>query len=254
MSLLLLLSTVLLTSCGFEVVDQGYVGVKKSLGKIEMEEYQPGVHFYNPFTTGIFEMEVREQKWSEKATGYTKDVQNVDVYFTLNYRPIQTHMAEFYSEYGEEYGNKIIPQIVFARTKEVVGQFDASDLVSKRNVANDLIKKAIIESLKEKNLIVESFELTNLDFDDAYEQAIKDKVIAKERAVEELNRTVQVQEQAKQKVMSEKAEAEAIMVKAQALSKNKDLIQLEAVKKWNGTLPNMMMGGSVPFLNLSNFK
>ena len=56
----------MLASCGFEIVDDGNVGIKKSMGKVEMEEYKPGIHFYNPLTTGITEMSIREEMWEEK--------------------------------------------------------------------------------------------------------------------------------------------------------------------------------------------
>ena len=241
----------LFQSCGFEIVDEGNVGIKKNLGEVVGSELSPGLHLYNPFTTGIEELSIREQKWEEKAIAYTKDLQNVSVGFTLNFRPEKSNMITFYKEYGVEYANKIIPQIVFARIKEVVGTYEAGPLVEKRPIASEAIKASLTESLSKQNIIVTNFEMTNLDYNDAFEQAVEAKVIAKERAVEEQNRTVQVKEKAAQKVLSAQADAKAIEIKARALSKNKDLIQLEAVKKWDGVLPTMTMGGALPFINVT---
>lgn len=40
-------------------------------------------------------------------------------------------------------------------------------------------------------------------------------------------------------------------IKSEALSKNQNLVSYEAVLKWNGELPKIMMGGSsVPFVQL----
>ena len=45
------------------------------------------------------------------------------------------------------------------------------------------------------------------------------------------------------------AEADAIAIKAKALRDNPDIIQLNAIEKWDGKLPNMMTaGGTVPFV------
>ena len=41
-------------------------------------------------------------------------------------------------------------------------------------------------------------------------------------------------------------------IRANALSKNKALVEYEAVQKWNGILPQYMMGDSIPFINLNN--
>ena len=40
-------------------------------------------------------------------------------------------------------------------------------------------------------------------------------------------------------------------IRANALSKNKALVEYEAVQKWNGKLPEYMLGDTVPFLNLN---
>ena len=61
----------------------------------------------------------------------------------------------------------------------------------------------------------------------------------------------EIEEEAKQKVISAKAEAESMRIRSQALSQNRNLVEYEAVQKWDGNLPQYMMGNSVPFLNLS---
>ena len=43
-------------------------------------------------------------------------------------------------------------------------------------------------------------------------------------------------------------------IRAQALTQNKALVEYEAVKKWDGKLPEYMLGGSVPFINLNTKK
>ena len=92
--LLLLPLMALFTSCGFEIVDDGYVGVKKSMGKIDSNEYAPGLHFYNPLTTSIFEMEVREKTWKGKVSAYSSDNQIIEAAFKVNYQPTPMEMFE----------------------------------------------------------------------------------------------------------------------------------------------------------------
>ena len=87
------------------------------------------------------------------------------------------------------------------------------------------------------------------------EKLLEDKVIAQQRAIEETNRTEQIKQQAMQKVIGAKAEAESMQIRAQALEQNAKLVQWEAVQKWNGVLPQYMLGGSaVPFINLNPAK
>ena len=65
---------------------------------------------------------------------------------------------------------------------------------------------------------------------------------------------LQVEEEAKQKLLSAEAEAKSLSIRANALTRNKALVEYEAVKKWDGKLPEYMMGNSVPFVKLGTNK
>lgn len=98
--------------------------------------------------------------------------------------------------------------------------------------------------------MISQLNFVNLDFDDAYEKAVEDKSVALQTALKAKNESVKIQEEANQKVMTAKAEAEAMKIKNEALSKNPALIQYEIATKWDGKLPQYMLGGAVPLLNL----
>ena len=83
---------------------------------------------------------------------------------------------------------------------------------------------------------------------------IIEKVTAEQKALEEKNRLKQVEYQAEQKVATARAEAEAIRIKAKAVTQQggKDYVQLKAIEKWDGALPAQMIpGATVPFMNLT---
>jgi regulator of protease activity HflC (stomatin/prohibitin superfamily) len=65
-----------------------------------------------------------------------------------------------------------------------------------------------------------------------------------EKAVE------QARGEADAKLLAARAEAEAIRIKGEALSQNPRLVELSAIERWNGVLPNYMLGDSVPFVQL----
>ena len=52
--------------------------------------------------------------------------------------------------------------------------------------------------------------------------------------------------------MRARAEAEAIAIKAKALAENPAVLELNAIEKWNGVLPQYLTSGAaVPFLSVS---
>ena len=79
---------------------------------------------------------------------------------------------------------------------------------------------------------------------------LNQKVTAEQEALKAKNKTVQVEEEAKQKLISAEAEAKSMRIRATALTQNKALVEYEAVQKWDGKLPEYMMGGSIPFINM----
>lgn len=249
------LMAILLTSCGFEQVDEGYRGIYTSWGKVEGEPLPPGLHFYNPVSGNVFEMEVREQKLETKTDCFTRDTQKVSVQLAVTLYPQQNKIGALYSQFGREWADKIVLPEVLGALKDVIGQYIADDLVSKRETAKQAAEKELKDKLATRGVIVTTLNLTNLDFDDAYEQAVEAKVVAIQKAAEAKNKTVQVEEEAKQKVTSAKADAEAMRIKSQALSQNKGLVEYEAIQKWDGHLPQYMFGSStIPMINLEGLK
>ena len=64
-------------------------------------------------------------------------------------------------------------------------------------------------------------------------------------------KVAQVEAEASQRVAQATGEAKAIQVQAEAIRTNPEIIQLEAVKKWDGKLPTYMGGSApLPFINV----
>jgi prohibitin 2 len=179
-------------------------------------------------------------------------VQQAVIKYTLNYRLQQNAAHLVYRDIGREWENRLIPQVVLGTLKEVVGKWDAVDLISNRDKAANTAFEQIRANLGERNVEVSRFEITDIAYTREFENSVEQKVIAQQRAIEEQNRTKQIEEQARQKVLSAEAEAKSMQIRAEALEQNAKLVEWEAVQKWNGVLPQYMLGnGATPFINLN---
>ncbi|MCB0272339.1 MAG: prohibitin family protein [Bdellovibrionales bacterium] len=233
-------------------VNEGERGIKTTWGKMVGEPLMPGIHFFNPISSGVILMDVREDKLEGNEPCFTKDTQLVEVAYALTLYPDPAMIGKIYSQFGTAWKQKVIKQTIQSSIKDVTGQFIADDLVSKREEARTEAFIEIQAALKERNIEVTRLDITNLDFDDAYEKAVEAKVVAVQRAIEAKNRTEQIKEEAKQKIEQANADAEAMRIKTRALSENKSLVDYEAVQKWDGKLPQYMLGnGSLPFIHLN---
>lgn len=242
----------LLGGCGIHTVDTGHRGIKTSFGQVEGPPLVEGLYFVNPFTTSISQMDVRIQRWDGKTEAYTRDVQEATVEFTLNYKLRPEAAADMYRTVGADWANKLVGQQVYQHLKNVIGQWDAVDLISNRQKANDAAQAAIVQALGESRVDVTSFSITDFQFSHAFNQAVEAKVIAQQRAQEAQNRTEQIRQEAQQKVIAATAEAQSMKIRADALTQNPKLVAWEAVQKWDGKLPVNMYGSTaIPFIDVS---
>lgn len=249
--LLLMTAMILpLAGCGMDTVDQGETGVKKTLGKVEKEPLPPGLYFYNPFVSSITDMDNHTLKWESKSAVYTKDVQQADISFAVNYNLSPAASVPIYSTVGRDWSDILLPQVVNGSMKNVIGKWDAIELVANRSKATVDISNTIAESLFKYGIAVTGFQITNIDFKDEFEQAVESKQVAVQKAEQARNETVQVQEEAKQVVIRATADAQAMQIKSAALSQNQNLVAYEAVKKWNGVLPQIQTSGSGTMFNI----
>ena len=121
--------------CGIKVVDTGHRGIETRFGKVVSESLPEGLYFFNPLTNHIVEMDTRIQRTDSETDTYTRDVQQSVIKYTLNYRLQQNAAHLMFRDIGVEWEQRLIPQVVLGTLKEVVGKWDAVDLISNRDKA-----------------------------------------------------------------------------------------------------------------------
>lgn len=236
---------------GFYSINPGFRGVLITLGKVDQKSYVNGVGLKVPFVSSMVEMDTRTKKMSAETSTYTSDVQTASLEYTFTYDLCPDNVHMLYEKVGQDYEAKKIIPVLNDVLKDVVGKWQAQELVSNRDKARFDIVKGLQERLDKRFFQNVTFQFINIDYSDKFEGAIEDKVIAEQKSQEAVNNTKRITEEAEQKVISAKAEAEAMEIKSEALSKNKGLTEYEAVQRWDGKLPQYMMGNAVPFLNLN---
>jgi regulator of protease activity HflC (stomatin/prohibitin superfamily) len=244
------LFSLVMASCGIHTVDTGHRGVQTRFGKVVSGSLPEGIYFMNPFTTHLTEMDTRILRSDGETEAYTKDVQEAKIKYTLNYRLRAGDAPAILQSVGVDWADKLVPQIVLGTLKEVTGQWDAVALISNRQQAGIQAAKAITDTLADRSIDVTRFEITDLEYSERFNSAIEAKVIAQQKAIEETNRTAQIEQQAKQRVITAESEAKSMQIRAQALETNPKLVEWEAVQKWDGHMPQYMLGGAMPFIQL----
>ena len=257
-------AVVLTALSSWYTVDQGERAVVLRLGAVTGEA-GPGLHFKIPWVNTVHKITVQNQnRRYTKVEAYSRDQQPADMNVSVTFRA--SNPSEIYSEYGDLDGaiTRLIDPRVMSSVKTIFGQYDAVRAIQERAALNKDFDAAVTEAIQAQQSPIQviSVQIENIDFSDAYEQSVEQRMLAQveiQRREENL-RTTQVEAQiARTKAEGEanairlkgEAEAAAIKARADALRANADLVQLQAVEKWDGKLPTTMVPGSaVPFLNM----
>ncbi len=225
-------------------------GVLATFGKMNDTVVEDGLHFKIPFIQTIKKVNVQQKKFDGKENSYTRDVQTSEVEYTINYDLVRENVSKLMKNVGDDYHTRIVVPFVRSAMKQSFGNFAATEIVENRDAVRREIELTLRRTLDSNYFTNIQFQLVNIDFDDEFENAIKDKQVAEQNALKAKNVTIQVEEQAKQTKIKAEADAEAMRIKANALERNPKLVNYEAVQKWDGKMPQYMLGNSVPFIDI----
>ncbi len=248
----------------FVVVPATHVGVPEKLGKI-IEDPMRGFSLKMPIITDVHEMDITLQRVERLDSTYTKDVQSAYISYVLTYRIIPENAPALYQYAKNNCEAVLIKPSINTALKDVIGQYTAMDAIDKRPVLSKQIEERIKKELSAKKLRKEyftdiSFYLSNIDYSDVFEQGIDAKVLAEQEALKVKNRTVQIEEEARQQVIKAEAEAKSIALTGEALRLNPQYIELQrldvqkemakSAAKWQN--PVLSSGQSSLLLGLPN--
>lgn len=261
-------------------VDQGQRGVILRNGAVTGTA-EPGLHFKTPLIESVEKVSTQShvRSYDNKQGGlaaYSRDQQTAYIRLSVNYHADPTKVAELYARYGslDNAVARLLDPRVYEQVKNVFGRFNAITAVQERAKLNADMEKAIRDGIgADTPLTIETVQIENIDFSDAYEQAVDARMLAevevqklqqnaaREKVQAEITVTKanaladSIRAEAKAKAEATKlageAEADAIRAKGAALRDNPTLIELTAAERWNGTLPTTMVPGSaVPFVSV----
>lgn len=257
------LLVILVNSC--ERIDAGHVGVKVNLygdGKgVDDVTECTGIVFYNPLSTKIYEfptyIQHKEYKKTEEADNSfivnSKDGSEFSVSPIMNYSVKRDKVPAIFAKYRRslpEIEEGFLKTAVYDAFRLATNKYTADELISNRAVFEIEVRRLLESQLLKEGFIINQFT-SNLIYPDTFKKSIEAKNNAVQSALRAENEVKTAEAQAKIKVAtangnaqamlaSAKAEAEANRLKQQTITPM--LLQLEWINKWNGKLPETMLG------------
>ena len=138
----------------------------------------------------------------------------------------------------------------------------AMDIIANRSAMSPAVEGAIKGAVGEEYYVnIIAVVITNIDFSDAFETAVEDKMIAEQTKLkaeyENQTKIAQTEAQAKAKLIEAEANAKAELIKAEAEAKANELLEQSLtdkilrklyLDKWDGVLPQTVAGENANIL------
>ncbi|GLR08404.1 Band 7 protein [Mixta theicola] len=263
---------VLLLFLSYFTVNEGERGIVLRYGKI-VKVAEPGLGFTFPLVESVRKISIRNQ--SMLFTGmqaYSRDQQPAVMTVSVNFHIPAADAEAVYTAYStiENMKERLIARQIPTQLENVFGKYTAISAVQDRaRLVQDMqvaLRNAVIGPL-----VIDSVQIENIDFSDAYEKSIEDRMRAEvaiatrkqnletekiqaqiavtQAQAEAESRLVTARSEAEAIRLKGSAEAEAIRLRGEALRNNPELVSLITAERWDGKLPETMLpGGSVPFI------
>lgn len=238
----------------FTSIPSSTVGVVTTFGKVNEHTLNEGLSFLLPWEQANKVFIGMDVAATQKAEAASKDLQSIHADLTANFHVIASEARDIY---------KMTPNLVYKESfvvpamnevfKAVVAKYTAEELITHRQEVSSNITESLNARLQQYHLKVQTVNLVNFGFSRAFDAAIEEKVTALQKATTAENNLRRVKFEAEQRIAQAEGEAKAIAIQSAAIEKSggQAYVQLQAIEKWNGVLPQYMTGGTpVPFVGI----
>ncbi|MBW4563927.1 MAG: prohibitin family protein [Mojavia pulchra JT2-VF2] len=246
---ILFLITILLTPC--VIINAGERGVLMQFGRVQETILEEGIHFIIPIVNTVKKINVKVQKQEISAEASSKDLQDIFTDVALNWHIIPEETNVMFQNIGDEKDvvEKIINPAVEEVLKAVVARYTAEEIVTKRGEVKSGVDNTLTARLHDYHIAVDDISLVHVNFSDKFGEAVEAKQIAEQDAKRADFIALKAAKQAEAKVNLAKGEAEINRLLHENLTN--EILERQAIEKWDGKLPLIMTKDTPKVLNIN---
>lgn len=236
----------------FTIVNTGDRGVVMRFGKVQNVILDEGIHPIIPIVNSVKKISVRVQKTDIESQAGTKDLQVITVALALNWHIDPAQVSNVYQRVGdrEQIVNTIILPAITEVLKAATPNKTAEQILKERAELKAEIDNKIKLRLAAYGIQVDDVSLVNVAFSPEFTRAIEAKQIAEQEAKQADYIALKAKKEAEAEVNRARGQAEAQKLLRQNLTPQ--ILQKQAIEKWDGRFPQVMGGSnSLPLINIS---
>lgn len=229
----------------FVIINSGEIGIISTTGKYEKEPLYPGFHLFIPVIQKIFIVDTKVRVINYKTAedlGAAKDSGilinpaitvldsrglPVSIELTVQYKLMPDGAPSTIAAWGLSWEEKIVNPVVRDIVRNVVGNYSAEDLPTKRNEIAVQIEQQIrknIDSLPSKPVSLLSVQLREIVLPDKIKEQIEKVQIAKQETQRVTNEVERAKQEAEKVKAIAEGEAKAKIIEATATAQSNALV------------------------------
>ena len=269
---LISLSVLIIVPGSIHQVNAGEVAVVKIWGDAR-EVRSAGIYFDGWLSHKYEIYDCKVQQIPISTSAYSNDSQPMDIELYVQYQIQQENAMKIATNYGGlDMLEGRIQTVSIERMKAVLSKYKAEELIKARNTISPEVEQSVKDAITTDYFVnITTVVLTNIDFSDAFEKSVEDKMIAEQEKLKAEYENERAKEKAEADLEIAKKEAEAIKAKAEqqaeaqklladaeayALSKLNEtwsslndkqkeaILKKQFIEQWDGKLPDTMVGDS----------
>ncbi len=237
------------------IMNPGQAGVLSVLGKAQPEVLLEGFHLKAPLISNVDIYDLTVQKFEVPAQSSTKDLQNLTASFAINFRLDPIKVVDIRRTQGSL--QNIVSKIIAPQTQEsfkiAAARRTVEEAITRRDELKEDFDQALGARLDKYGIIILDTSVVDLEFSPEFSKAVEEKQIAEQRAQRAVYVAQEAEQEAEANVNRAKGQAEAQRLLRETLTP--ELLQKQAIEKWDGKFPQVMGGnGALPLINLDTTK